>query len=560
MPGEYQGAGTKAFRKLYGYRNLIAWQKADDLAANVHEVTATWGPGYYRLSDQMRSAAVSAKSNIAEGYCRAALGDYIRFCEIARGSLGELGSQIQDCERWGLVGGDTLADLLEQYGEATLLLERLIAGLKKKQQSGGWDRSFGVQESAVAYLPEDVDLLSSFSSAEGIIELEQRYVLQTYKRAPFVLERGEGVYLYDTEGRRYLDLVAGIAVNALGYGDPEVLGALAAQAQALIHGSNLYHSIPQALLARDLVERSFADRVFFCNSGTEANEAAFKFARKWQRTNHPGEERSGILAFSGSFHGRTMGALSATHRDKYRLPFEPLVPGFSFAPYNDIAAARAAIGPSTGAVIVEPLQGEGGVYPAEPAFLRALRQACDEQGALLIFDEVQCGLGRAGTLWAHEAAGVTPDIMTLAKPLGGGFPIGAVLLTERVAGAIAAGDHGSTFAASPAICAVARIVLRRVGDPGFLAAVQRKGDLLQRRLEALRARHPAVREVRGRGLIWGLELAVEAAPLINAGYERGLIVASAGERVLRLVPPLVIGEEQIDEAVAILDQLLAQIT
>ena len=392
---------------------------------------------------------------------------------------------------------------------------------------------------------------------QDITQLEQRYVVQTYKRAPFVLERGEGVYLYDTEGRRYLDFVSGIAVNALGYADPEVVATIASQAAQLMHCSNLYHSAPQALLARDLVELSFADRVFFCNSGTEACEAALKFARKWQRVNHPGQERHGIVAFTGSFHGRTMGALSVTHREKYRLPFEPLVPGVTFAPFNDGAAACAAIGPHTGAVIVEPLQGEGGVNPATPEFLRALRQACDEQGALLIFDEVQCGLGRTGALWAHEACGVTPDMMMLAKPLGGGLPIGAVLLTQRVADALVPGDHGSTFAANPLICAVARVVLRRISDPAFLAGVQERGRYLGKRLEALRARHPVVQEVRGRGMIWGLELRVEAAPLVGRGYERGLIMTTAGDRVLRLLPPLVVSREEIDQAVDIIDEVLA---
>lgn len=391
-----------------------------------------------------------------------------------------------------------------------------------------------------------------------IIELEQAYVLQTYKRPPFVLERGEGAYLYDTKGRRYLDLVAGIAVNALGYGDPEVLATLHAQAEKLMHASNLYHTIPQAQLARDLVQRSFADRVFFCNSGTEANEAALKFARKWQRVNHPGEDRSGIVAFTGSFHGRTMGALSTTYREKYRAPFEPLVPGVTFAPFNDAAAARAAIGPTTGAVIVEPLQGEGGVHPADPLFLQALREACDAQGALLIFDEVQCGLGRTGTLWAYQASGVTPDLMTLAKPLGGGLPIGATLLTQRVADAIVPGDHGSTFAANPVICAVAQVVLRRVSDPAFLVRVQQRGAYLQRGLLALKDRHPVVQQVRGRGLIWGIDLAVDAGPLVNRAYDKGLIVTTAGDRVLRMVPPLIVNEEQIDEALITIGELLSE--
>jgi acetylornithine/N-succinyldiaminopimelate aminotransferase len=391
---------------------------------------------------------------------------------------------------------------------------------------------------------------------QEIIDLEQQYVLQTYKRPPFVLERGEGVYLYDAEGRRYLDFVSGIAVNALGYGDPEVLQALGEQAGRLMHASNLYHTAPQALLARDLVQRSFADRAFFCNSGTEACEAALKFARKWQRVNHAGEERPGIVAFEGSFHGRTMGALSATHREKYRQPFEPLLPGVSFAPFNDVEAARAAIGPQTGAVIVEPLQGEGGVNPATGEFLRALREAWDAVGALLIFDEVQCGLGRTGTLWAHEAYGVTPDLMTLAKPLGGGLPIGAVLMTQCVADAIVPGDHGSTFAANPAICAVARVVVRRLSEPGFLAGVRERGSYLEARLGELKARRPLLVAVRGRGLIWGLELAGGAAPLVGRCCERGLIVTTAGERVLRLLPPLVVTEREIDEAVAVLDEVL----
>ncbi|MCL6429719.1 MAG: aspartate aminotransferase family protein [Anaerolineae bacterium] len=394
--------------------------------------------------------------------------------------------------------------------------------------------------------------------AEEIIRLEQRYVLGTYKRAPFVLERGEGAYLYDARGRRYLDMVAGIAVNALGYGDAGILRAMTEQARRLMHVSNLYHTAPHALLARDLVECSFADRVFFCNSGTEANEAALKFARKWQRVNHPEQDRSEIIAFTGSFHGRTMGALSVTHREKYRAPFEPLLPGVRFLPFNDVEAARSSIGPRTGAVIVEPLQGEGGVNPATQEFMQTLRTCCDEQGALLIFDEVQCGLGRTGTLWAYEAFGVTPDLMTLAKPLGGGLPLGATLLTGRVASAIAPGDHGSTFAANPVICEVARVVLRRITAPGFLEDVRRRGACLEQRLRELQRRHRLVREVRGRGLIWGMELAVDAASLAAAAYDHGLIVTSAGERVLRLVPPLVVSEEQIDEAATIIDRLLAE--
>jgi len=394
--------------------------------------------------------------------------------------------------------------------------------------------------------------------ADEIIQLEQQYVLQTYKRAPFVIDHGAGCYLWDTAGRRYLDLVAGIAVNAMGYGDPEVQATIAEQSAKLMHTSNLYHTAPQALLARDLVECSFADRVFFCNSGTEAVEAALKFARKWQRENHPGEERAGIVACTGSFHGRTMGALSVTAREKYRAPFEPLVPGVSFMPFNDVDAARATIGPHTGAVIVEPLQGEGGVNPARPEFLRALRALCDEHGALLIFDEVQCGLGRTGYLWAHEPAGVSPDIMTLAKPLGGGLPIGAVLLTQAVADCLHPGDHGSTFAANPVICAAARVILRRIKDPAFLAGVQARAAHAGARLAELQQRYSVVRAVRGRGLIWGIELEIDALPLVDRGYELGLIMTTAGDRVLRLVPPLIISDAEIDEGIDIIAQILAQ--
>jgi acetylornithine/N-succinyldiaminopimelate aminotransferase len=395
-------------------------------------------------------------------------------------------------------------------------------------------------------------------TTEEIIAMEQQYVLQTYKRPPFVIERGEGVYLYDAEGRRYLDLVGGIAVNALGYSPPGVLAAIRDQAAKLIHVSNLYHTIPHAELAQLLVENSFADRVFFCNSGTEAVEGALKFARKWAKTNFS-EDKVGIVAFNGSFHGRTFGALATTSREKYRKPFEPLLPGVTFAEFNDVDSARAAVNEKTCGVIVEPLQGEGGVNPAREDFLVALRELCDANDALLIFDEVQCGLGRTGTLWAHEPYGVQPDLMALAKPLGGGLPLGATLLTQRVADVITVGDHGSTFAANALICAVAQAVFRRLSDEGFLAGVQEKGDYLAAKLEALKEKHPCLVEVRGRGLIWGLELTVKAEGLIAQGYKEGLIVCSAGEKVLRLLPPLVVEKEHLDLAVEKLDSLLAQV-
>lgn len=408
-------------------------------------------------------------------------------------------------------------------------------------------------------------------NAQEVIEAESKYVVQTYRRAPFVLERGEGVYLYDTEGRRYLDCMAGIAVNALGYGDPEIMAAVEDQVHKLMHVCNLFHTQPHVALARSLVERSFADRVFFCNSGTEAMEAALKFARKWARENALGPkalraeasaeafagEKTEFVAFTGSFHGRTMGALSLTAREAYQAPFRPLMPGVTFAQFNDLASAEAAMSERTCAVVVEPIQGESGVHPASPEFLQGLRQLCDQHHALLIFDEVQCGMGRTGTLWAHEYYGVTPDIMALAKALGGGLPIGATLVTEAVAQVMHPGDHGSTFAANPVICRAAQVVLERVSRPDFLAAVREKGDYLMERLAALESPH--VRQVRGRGLMVGVELDVPAETVIQAGYERGLLMISGGEKVLRLVPPLVIEYEHLDQLVETLERILADL-
>ena len=384
--------------------------------------------------------------------------------------------------------------------------------------------------------------------ASEVIALEQEYVLQTYRRPEFVLVRGEGARLFDSEGRAYLDGVSGIAVNALGHRDPKVVATIREAANGLIHVSNLYHTEPHARLARLLVERSFADRVFFCNSGTEAVEGALKFARKYARQSF-GEHKTHIVAFTGSFHGRTMGALSTTWTEKYRAPFEPLVPGVRFAPFNDATAAEEAITDEVCAVIVEPVQGEGGVHPATADFLEHIRVACDRTGALLIFDEVQCGLGRTGYLWAHQAYGVTPDLMTLAKPLAGGLPMGAVLMTQLVADAIGPGDHGSTFAAGPLVSQVARVVLERVSAPDFLAAVREKGDHLAARLSALVETNPLAQEARGMGLMWGIECQVEATTVIEAGYRQGILVCGAGPNVVRLLPPLTITQAELDELV-----------
>jgi acetylornithine/N-succinyldiaminopimelate aminotransferase len=389
---------------------------------------------------------------------------------------------------------------------------------------------------------------NSAYESDDTISLEQRYVLQTYKRPDFVLSHGDGVRVFDTNGKSYLDGLSGIAVNALGHHDAEVCAAIKQAADGLLHVSNLYHTQPQALLARDLVKKSFADRVFFCNSGTEAVEGALKFARKHGR-NAGGESKTGLVAFTGSFHGRTMGALSVTSTEKYRTPYAPLIPGVRFADFNDTEAVDEVITEDVCGVIVEPVQGEGGVHLAEPGFLERLRAACDRTGALLIFDEVQCGLGRTGLLWAHQAYKVTPDLMTLAKPLAGGLPMGAVLMTQTVADNFSPGDHGSTFAAGPLVCTVARSVLQRVSQPDFLAQVRHKGQRLEKSLRTLAENSQLAGQVRGVGMIWGIECGIEVAPIINAGYQQGILVGSAGPNVLRILPPLTITESEIDELV-----------
>ncbi|MBP6804845.1 MAG: aspartate aminotransferase family protein [Chloroflexi bacterium] len=392
--------------------------------------------------------------------------------------------------------------------------------------------------------------------SQTIMQTEADYVLHTYNRPDVVFTHGQGMYLYDSEDKQYLDFMSGIAVAALGHSDKEWVTAVAQQAAQLVHVSNLYHTVPQAQLAQKLVTHSFADKVYFCNSGAEANEAALKFARKYAKTSGSpiAKAKSEIVAFSGGFHGRTMGALSVTYKAQYREPFGPLVPGVAFAPFNDLAAARNAITDQTCAVIVEPIQGEGGVHPATPEFLQGLRDLCDAHDALLIFDEVQCGLGRTGRLWAYEAYGVSPDIMTLAKPLAGGLPIGAALVTQKVANVIQPGDHGSTFAAGPLVCTAANVVFDRVSQPGFLQQVRENAAYLRHRLETLES--DEIVTVRGAGLLVGVEMKTAVAPLITAARSHGLMVINAGENVLRLAPPLIATRAHIDEAVDILEQAL----
>jgi len=377
-------------------------------------------------------------------------------------------------------------------------------------------------------------------------------LLGVYARVGPLLVAGEGSEVIGEDGTRYLDFVAGIAVNALGYNHPVFRGAVTrALESGLVHVSNLYRTEPGERLAAELVAHSFADRVFFCNSGAEANEAAFKFARKWSR-------KTEIVAFTGAFHGRLFASLAATDRPDYRKPFEPLVPGVHIVPLEDWAVADRMISANrTAAVIVEPVQGEGGVRPLDPEWLGFLRELCDARGAALVFDEVQCGLGRTGTLFAYEQTGVVPDVVTLAKPLGGGLPMGAVLLTEAVATALKPGDHATTFGGGPLVASVALEVLRTIAEPGFLAAVREKGAALGAALSRLAAASPRVVAVRGRGLMWGIELVEPAAPYVTAARERGLLVCTAGAQVIRLVPPLVVTREELEQAVAVLGEVLA---
>lgn len=401
------------------------------------------------------------------------------------------------------------------------------------------------------------------AATRAAIEAEADRIVPIYHRAPVLFTHGRGSTLFDAGGRAYLDFAAGIAVNSLGHADPELTATLQRQAERLIHVSNLYYSEPQLRLAAALAERSFADRVFFCNSGGEANDAAVKFARKRARVmlgtapEAPCPKHR-VVAFEGCFHGRTIGSVSFTGTAAYRREFEPLMGGVTFAPFNDLDAAARAIGPETCCVVLETITGQGGLIPAEPAFLRGLRALCDEHRALLILDEVQCGMGRTGRLWAYQASGVEPDVMTLAKGLAGGLPIGATLVRREVAEALAPGDHGCTFAGGPLVCAVAEVVLERVSQPEFLRRVDEAGCHLRRRLRELGSAR--VVDVRGSGLFVGVELDRPVGPLIDAALRRRLLLLGAGPRVLRLCPPLVVTAEEIDQAVDVLDLCLRELT
>jgi acetylornithine/N-succinyldiaminopimelate aminotransferase len=379
-------------------------------------------------------------------------------------------------------------------------------------------------------------------------------LLPTYARAHISFERGEGPWLIARGGERYLDFGAGIAVNALGHAHPHLVGALTEQAQKLWHTSNLYEIPEGERLAQRLVDHTFADVVFFSNSGAEANEAAIKMARKYHAAN--GEpHRFRIITFEGAFHGRTLATIAAGGQKKYLEGFGPKVEGFDQVPFDDDEALKAAITPETAAIMIEPIQGEGGIRPVPPSRLRALRQLCDEHGLLLIFDEIQTGVGRTGKFFAHEWSGISPDIMSIAKGIGGGFPMGACLATTRAAKGMTVGTHGTTFGGNPLAMAVGNAVLDVILEPGFFDRVARMGLLLKQRLAELKDRHPAIiAEVRGEGLMMGLRTQVANTDFIAAALEQKLVLIGAGDNVVRLLPPLIIGEADMAEAVKRLDQ------
>ena len=380
-------------------------------------------------------------------------------------------------------------------------------------------------------------------------------LLHTYNRYPIVLERGEGAYLYDTDGKKYLDFAAGIAVCGLGYGHEAYTRALQEQVGKLLHTSNLYYSVPAAEAAEKLVEATQMDRVFFTNSGTEAIEGALKAARKYAYTEQSG--RFEIIAMENSFHGRTMGALAVTGTESYRKPFEPVMGGVKFATYNDLDSVKALMSDKTCAVIMETLQGEGGIYPIDPSFLQGVRKLCDENDVLLILDEIQCGMGRTGSMFAWQDYGVKPDIMAMAKGIGGGVPVGAFAMTEKVAEkSLAPGDHGTTYGGNPLAGAAVSAVLDIFREEHILEHVKEVAPYLEQKLEELAASHTSVELRRGKGLMQGLVLNVPVGEVIAKAQKEGLLVISAGGNVLRIVPPLVITKEQIDEMAEKLDKAL----
>ena len=386
----------------------------------------------------------------------------------------------------------------------------------------------------------------------------QHYLMNTYTRQPLVLVKGRGTRVFDSDGKEYIDFVSGVAVCNLGHCHPRIVVALQKQAQRLMHVSNHFHNEPQINLAKALVKRSFADKVFFCNSGTEAVEAAIKLARRYGREILK-QDRYEIITMRGSFHGRTFGALSATAQERFQKGFEPVVPGFRYVPYNDLNAVEQSVNERTCAVLVEPLQGEGGVNVPAAGYLKALREICDRNGMLLMLDEIQTGMGRTGKLFAYEHAGVSPDVMMLAKGLGAGMPIGALLATDKAAESLPPGTHGSTFGGNPLACAAALASLETlVEDDIIIPSVARLGEYFLQGLKKLKSKYAFVKDVRGQGLLIGLELDFPCKDIVSACCKQGLLVNCTMDSVLRFMPPLIIAEEEIDRLLDVLDGLFAK--
>jgi acetylornithine/N-succinyldiaminopimelate aminotransferase len=389
-----------------------------------------------------------------------------------------------------------------------------------------------------------------------MIDMADKHLMAFTKRQPVALVRGEGSRVWDSDGKEYLDFTGGISVTALGHSHPKVVGTLREQAATLLHVSNIFHIPQQAQLAQLLCEHSFADRVFFSNSGAEANETAIKLARKWAKE-HRASDRGDIISMRGGFHGRTLATVTATAQEKYHHGYEPLPGGFKYVAYNDLKALERAIDSRTAAVLVEPIQGEGGVIVPDDGYLPGLRKLCDEAGILLVLDEIQTGMGRTGKLWAYEHSGVAPDIMTLAKALANGVPIGATLATENVASAFTPGSHGSTFGGNPLATAVGVTVFGTLLEDKLPERAGRMGKVLLQGLEGLRGKYPkAIKEVRGRGLLVGMDVVPPVGDLVTACRERGLLALTAGDNALRLAPALIVSEKEIGEACAIIDKAL----
>jgi predicted acetylornithine/succinylornithine family transaminase len=394
--------------------------------------------------------------------------------------------------------------------------------------------------------------------SQTLMMLSEQYIAHTYNRYPLLLVRGKGTRVWDLEGKEYLDFFAGLAVCNLGHCHPKVVKAIQAQAEKLIHVSNLYYIEPQIQLASLLCKHSFAGKVFFCNSGAEANEGALKLARKYAKEKI-GEDRYEVITMENSFHGRTLATLTATAQKKYHKGYAPLMPGFKYVPFNDLKAVREAIGPKTCAVLLEPIQGEGGVNIPSEGYLKGLREICDEKGILLILDEVQVGMGRTGKLFAYEHEDMKPDLLTVAKSLAGGVPIGALLIRDEIAKSFEPGDHASTFGGNPLATAAGVAALSAILEEGMLDHCRRVGEYFLSRLEEIKKKFPFVKEVRGRGLILGMELKIEGAEIVKKMMKKGFLINCTAGNVLRFLPPLIVTEEEVDRMIEALEEVFKKI-